>query len=191
MPRPDLLSGIGPHDDLEQLGIYTVVDFPGVGRNLQNHILLTGPCFEPKQPLPPPKHNLAGSIALSKSQSELGVPDLMVLPLQVPVVSDEIRAQYPIPPNALTFLPALVRPQSRGYLRPQHHDRGVCVKAAGGSLSGSRNGTTYGCKEALVTFKANPSGAQIAQAVGPLGRALAGRKRHATRCSIGPPLVLK
>jgi hypothetical protein len=80
------------------------------------------------------------------------------------------------PPNAFTFLPALVRPQSRGYLRPHHHDRGVCVTAAGGRLSGSRNGTTFGWKEALVTFKANPSGAQIAQAVGPLRRALAGRK---------------
>jgi choline dehydrogenase-like flavoprotein len=182
VPRPDLLSGIGPHDDLEQLGIYTVVNLPGVVRNLQDHILLTGLCFEPKQPLPPPKHNLAGSIAFSKSRSELGVPDLMVLPLQVPFVSDEIRAPYPIPPNAFTFLPALVRPQSRGYLqRPHHHDRGVCVKAAGGSLSGSRNGTTYGCKEALVTFKANPSGAQIAQAVGPLRRALVGRRGHAAR----------
>jgi choline dehydrogenase-like flavoprotein len=32
-----LLSGIGPQDDLERLGIDTVVDLPGVGRNLQDH----------------------------------------------------------------------------------------------------------------------------------------------------------
>lgn len=33
-PRLLLLSGIGPQDDLEQLGIDTVVHLPGVGRNL-------------------------------------------------------------------------------------------------------------------------------------------------------------
>jgi YVTN family beta-propeller protein len=37
----------------------------------------------------------------------------------------------------------------------------------------------FGRKEALVTFKANPSGAQIAQAVGPLRRALAGESKDA------------
>jgi choline dehydrogenase len=36
-PRLLLLSGVGPQADLEQLGIETVVDLPGVGRNLQNH----------------------------------------------------------------------------------------------------------------------------------------------------------
>jgi choline dehydrogenase len=33
-PRLLLLSGIGPPEDLEQLGIDTVIDLPGVGRNL-------------------------------------------------------------------------------------------------------------------------------------------------------------
>jgi choline dehydrogenase len=41
----------------------------------------------------------------------------MFLSVQVPYVSDEIAAQYPIPPNAFSILPAVVRPQSRGYLR--------------------------------------------------------------------------
>jgi choline dehydrogenase len=116
-PRLLLLSGIGPQDDLERLGINTVVDLPGVGRNLQDHVLLAGLCFEAKRPLPPPNHNLAGSAFFWKSRSALSVPDLMVLPVQVPYVSDEIRAQYPIPPNAFSIMPALVRPRSRGYLR--------------------------------------------------------------------------
>jgi choline dehydrogenase len=33
------------------------------------------------------------------------------------LISDEIAAQYPIPPNAFAILPALVRPRSRGELR--------------------------------------------------------------------------
>ena len=41
----------------------------------------------------------------------------MVLATQVPFVSDEIAAQYPIPPNSFGIVPALVRPQSRGDLR--------------------------------------------------------------------------
>ncbi|CAO3704102.1 unnamed protein product [Rhizopus stolonifer] len=32
-----LKSGIGPRDELSQHGIHTVVDLPGVGKNLQNH----------------------------------------------------------------------------------------------------------------------------------------------------------
>ena len=52
-PRLLLLSGIGPHDELERLGIDTVVDLPGVGRNLQDHPLAAGLCFEAKRLLPP------------------------------------------------------------------------------------------------------------------------------------------
>jgi len=54
-PRLLLLSGIGPQDDLERLGIDTVVDLPGVGQNLQDHLLAAGLCFEAKRPLPPAK----------------------------------------------------------------------------------------------------------------------------------------
>jgi choline dehydrogenase len=116
-PQLLLLSGIGPQDDLERLGIDTVVDLPGVGGNLQDHILMTGLCFEAKRPLPPPNNNLGGSTFFWKSRSELGVPDLKFVSLGVPLVSAEIGAQYPIPPNAFCIVPGLVRPQSRGYLR--------------------------------------------------------------------------
>jgi choline dehydrogenase len=116
-PRLLLLSGVGPHADLERLGIETVVDLPGVGRNLQDHVWIMGLCFEAKHPLPAPNHNLAGSACFWKSRPALGRPDLMVLPGQVPLVSDEISARYSIPPNGFVIFPSLVRPQSRGYLR--------------------------------------------------------------------------
>jgi choline dehydrogenase len=41
----------------------------------------------------------------------------MFLSSQAPYLSDAIRARYPIPPNAFSIVPALVRPRSRGYLR--------------------------------------------------------------------------
>jgi choline dehydrogenase len=116
-PRLLLLSGIGPKEELAPLGIDTAVDLPGVGRNFQDHVLLAGLCFQAKHPLPPPRHNLAGSVALWKSRPDLPVPDLEFLPLQVPYVSDEIAARYPMPPNVFSLVPALVRVQSRGALR--------------------------------------------------------------------------
>src|SRR5215471_15208340 len=51
-PRLLLLSGIGPHADLKHLDIETLVDLPGVGRNLQDHVWIRGLCFEAKHPLP-------------------------------------------------------------------------------------------------------------------------------------------
>ena len=37
-PKLLLLSGIGPADELQALGIAALHDLPGVGRNLQDHI---------------------------------------------------------------------------------------------------------------------------------------------------------
>src|SRR5262249_6253075 len=116
-PRLLLLSGIGPPEELAPLGIDTAVDLPGVGRTLQDHVLVAGLCFEAKHPLPPPRHNLAGSAAVWQSRPDLGIPDLMVLPLQVPYVSAEVAARYPMPPNVFSIVPGLVRVRSRGYLR--------------------------------------------------------------------------
>jgi choline dehydrogenase len=116
-PRLLMLSGIGPQPELKMLAIATVVDLPGVGRNLQDHVLVAGLCFEAKRRLPPPNNNLSGSVAFWKSRPELGVPDLMLLPVQGPFLSDEIRARYPIPEDAFSILLGLVRPRSRGFLR--------------------------------------------------------------------------
>lgn len=37
-PQLLLLSGVGPRKDLEAVGIDVIVDLPGVGKNLQNHV---------------------------------------------------------------------------------------------------------------------------------------------------------
>src|SRR5262245_42613095 len=116
-PRLLLLSGIGPQDELERLGIGTVVDLPGVGRNLQDHPLAAGLCFEAKRQLPPRKINGSESTAFWKSRAALPRPDLMFLATRFPFVSNEIAAQYALPPNTFSIVPALVRPRSRGYLR--------------------------------------------------------------------------
>src|SRR5262249_42306838 len=52
-----------------------------------------------------------------KSRAALARPDLMFLATRFPFVSNEIAAQYALPPNTFSIVPALVRPRSRGYLR--------------------------------------------------------------------------
>jgi choline dehydrogenase len=82
----------------------------------------TSLCFEAKVPLPAANNNLGGTTFFWKSRSALANPDMMYLTVQLPFVSPEIGAQYPIPPNAIAIVPALVRVQSRGYLRMKTAD---------------------------------------------------------------------
>jgi hypothetical protein len=57
-----------------------------------------GLCLEAKHPPPAPNYNLEGSAGFRKSRPALGRPDLVVMPGQVPLVSEEIAAaRYPIP----------------------------------------------------------------------------------------------
>ncbi len=49
-PQLLLLSGIGPGGDLQALGINVVLDLPGVGRNLQDH-LAAGIVYDCRQPI--------------------------------------------------------------------------------------------------------------------------------------------
>ncbi len=49
-PQLLMLSGIGPADDLRQLGIDVVADIPGVGSNLQDHVVV-GAYYRCKRPV--------------------------------------------------------------------------------------------------------------------------------------------
>src|SRR5262252_8150355 len=97
-PRPLLPPRVGPPGGPGAVGLDPVNGPPGVGRNLQDHLWIMGLCFESKHPLPAPTHNLAGSAGFCRSRPALDRPDLMLMPLQAPVVSDELAAEYPIPP---------------------------------------------------------------------------------------------
>jgi choline dehydrogenase len=114
-PRLLMNSGIGPAAELSRLGLHVLADLP-VGRNLQDHPLLTGFCFETEE-LPPVNANLAGSSLFWRSRPELVVPDIMMVAMQVPNLTPELAQEYPPPANGIALLPGLVRPESRGYLR--------------------------------------------------------------------------
>jgi choline dehydrogenase len=114
-PRVLLLSGIGPAEDLRALGIPVVVDLPGVGQNLQDHVLLAGINYEARPGLPEPRNNGAESTLWWKSRPGLVCPDTQAVLLEFPFVTTELAGM--VPPSSYAIAPALVRPASRGHVK--------------------------------------------------------------------------
>jgi choline dehydrogenase len=111
-PRLLLLSGIGDPRHLSEVGIGTVAEVLGVGRNLQDHILLRGICVEARRPIPAGTGNLGEAVVYWRSDDALGGPDLQIVLVYAPFVNpwQEQRA------NAYTLAVAHMRPASRGRL---------------------------------------------------------------------------
>jgi choline dehydrogenase len=111
-PKLLLLSGIGDPAALREHGIDVVAAVPGVGENFHNHIL-TGLIAEARSPVPPPAQNLSESALFLASQPGLPAPDLQLAFVHVPF--DIIVGREH--PNAVSILPGVVRPASRGWIR--------------------------------------------------------------------------
>jgi choline dehydrogenase len=108
-PKLLLLSGVGRAEQLRPLGIPVVADLPGVGENFHNHVL-TGLIAETAEPVPQGKQNLSEAALFAVSQAGMLAPDLQLA--FVHVSFDIIVGQAH--PNAVSILPGVVRPQSRG-----------------------------------------------------------------------------
>jgi choline dehydrogenase len=141
-PQLLLLSGIGPANHLRQMGIPVRVDLPGVGHNLQDHldVPVAYECIEPislsqswaaaelayryfrKGPL---ACNGGEAGAFLKTQPDLPLPDLQFhFAPGWSVGFGVVRPQG----HGFTFWPALLLPQSKGYLElktadPLQHPR--------------------------------------------------------------------
>lgn len=112
-PKILQLSGIGARAELAQVGIDAVVDLPGVGKNLHDH-LLVGNIYATGEPLVPGRNNLLESQLFAHShQTDDAAPDLQPLFLHMPYPTDGGRASE----NGYTIAPGLVAPRSRGTLR--------------------------------------------------------------------------
>lgn len=127
-PKLLLLSGVGPAEHLRAVGVDPVLDLPGVGRNLQEHPILGGVCFAAREALPPPNNNLEGTTAFWRSDPALAVPDLQFVAVQIPYVSPEVAARFPVPENAFVIAPGLMTVASRGFLELTGPDGGLHVQ---------------------------------------------------------------
>jgi choline dehydrogenase len=119
-PKLLQLSGIGNPDLLKKVGVKTVVASRGVGENFHNHVL-TGLIYETKAPVPPPNLNMSEAAMFVKSDPGWVGPDLQIAFVHVPF--DVIIGQNN--PNAVSILPGVVRPLSRGYVRLASGDPAV------------------------------------------------------------------
>jgi choline dehydrogenase len=109
-PRLLMLSGIGPADHLGQAGLDPVIDLPGVGCNLQDHVLLAGMRFHAERPLPPPSGNMAEATLFARTREDQVGPELQIVQVQVDY---HTLWQKPVP-NSFTFGIGHMRPRSRG-----------------------------------------------------------------------------
>jgi choline dehydrogenase len=115
-PRILMLSGVGPAEELQKLGIKTSINLPGVGKNLQDHPLVSI-TYEAMEPLGQLTYNGGGSNLYWKSTPNLAKSDLMLVPIQVGVATNEIGEKYPVPPNAFSVFVNLIDVKSKGYIK--------------------------------------------------------------------------
>lgn len=102
-----LHSGIGPAEQLEKMGIKTLVNLPGVGENLHDHLVCPMVWSSPQ----PVAVGLASGIEAQifhKSAPALSAPDTQSLLFTMPFM--------PGVTQGYTVTPGLVRPISRGRL---------------------------------------------------------------------------
>jgi len=118
-PKLLMLSGVGEAKALRSLGIEVVENLPGVGENLQDHVLVSGVVFKHKGKMPdrPADSNAVEAEAYLSSGLSDDI-DISLILHQLPVVTPEVSSRFGAPPaDTFTIAPALVQPTSRGAVR--------------------------------------------------------------------------
>src|SRR6185437_287672 len=118
-PKLLMLSGVGEARALRSLGIDVVENLPGVGENLQDHVLVSGVVFKYKGKMPDrPADSNAVEAEAYLSSVPSGEIDISLVLHQLSVVTPEVASRFGTPPaDAFTIAPALVQPTSKGSVR--------------------------------------------------------------------------
>ncbi|MFJ2257606.1 GMC family oxidoreductase [Streptomyces sp. NPDC087844] len=114
-PRLLLHSGIGPREDLEQLGIPVAHDLPGVGENLLDHpesVIV----WETDGPIPENSAMDSDAGLFVRRDPERAGPDLMFHFYQIPFTDNPERLGYERPEHGVSMTPNIPKPRSRGRL---------------------------------------------------------------------------
>lgn len=114
-PKLLMLSGIGPADHLQSLGLNVLVDLPGVGQNLQDHVQLPV-VFRSLVDLPQPDL-LTGNVLFVRTRTgtDAAPPDLQMN--YTPAVPKALAPVMNFGGPASIFLPILIQPYSIGEVR--------------------------------------------------------------------------
>jgi choline dehydrogenase len=131
-PQLLMLSGIGPAEHLRAAAIMPVIDLPGVGQNLQDHIAIPV-CYRSRQPVSlanatslknvlrymtmhkgPLTSNIAEAGGFIRTQPHLDRPDIQFHFAPAFFIDHGFRQ---IQGHGFTIGPTLVRPRSRGSIQ--------------------------------------------------------------------------
>jgi choline dehydrogenase len=144
-PQILMLSGIGPADHLRKLGIDVACDLPGVGENLQDHLMVPLRYHATKDTghTSTPAHFIGGMLqdflfnkgwigktfleggAFVKSRKDRPRPDIQFhsIPWAYPEPNDDGPGEPTICKTpSFTILPGLIYPESRGEIRLRSKD---------------------------------------------------------------------
>ncbi len=136
-PQILMLSGIGPADHLKSMGIEVLLDLPGVGENLQDHVV-AGAVYQSTKPISlndaeklgnilnymlfkkgPFTSTVAESGAFIKTQDGLAAPDIQYH--FAPAFFKDHGATK-LPGHGFTIAPTLLHPRSRGRILLHSND---------------------------------------------------------------------
>lgn len=124
-PKLLMLSGIGPGEHLREFGIDVLVDAPGVGSNLDDHVegLVM---WDAARPMVDRSTQWWEIGLFTRTDPTLDRPDLMMHYGSVPFDLNTVRWGYPTTDNGFCLTPNVTRGRSRGTVRlrsPDFRDR--------------------------------------------------------------------
>jgi choline oxidase len=120
-PKLLMLSGIGPAEHLREVGIDLLVDSPGVGSNLDDHV--EGLVMWDASRSMVTRSTQWWEIGLfTRTEPGLDRPDLMMHYGSVPFDLNTVRWGYPTTSNGFCLTPNVTRGRSRGTVRLRSRD---------------------------------------------------------------------
>ncbi len=115
-----MLSGVGDARELQKLEITAVANLRGVGKNLQDHVLVSGVVYQYKGKMPdrPADSDAVEAEVYLSSGLDNHPTDITLVLEQLPIATPEAATRFATPPKeGFTIAPALVQPTSRGRVR--------------------------------------------------------------------------
>lgn len=111
-PRILLRSGIGPKDELAGMGIDPLIDLPGVGKNLHDHLLSPVIFTTDDRPIDPPQPGVSVTQThlFWRSDPALPVPDTQPINFSVPMYQEGMSG----PESGFSLMAGMITPRSRG-----------------------------------------------------------------------------
>ncbi|QGZ93731.1 GMC family oxidoreductase [Terricaulis silvestris] len=142
-PKLLMQSGVGDAAALKKLGIKSVTNLRGVGKNLQDHVLLSGVVYQYKGAMPDRPADSDGVEAEVNFSSGVDnhPTDINLVLEQFPIATPEAAQRFGPPPekDAFTIAPALIQPTSRGEISLTSADWRAAPRIFGNHLGTDRD----------------------------------------------------